>query len=92
MFAWLAIKNIEIPYKPLQQPVNESIMLPSSQGSLNAYHGTHALRERARKIHEGIIIIRYATSVVGKDLYQCIEVEEIVLSRLNQFLNTNISY
>ena len=28
------------------------------KGSLNAYHGTHALRERARKIHEGIIIIR----------------------------------
>ncbi|XP_065069394.1 coiled-coil domain-containing protein 130 homolog [Rhopilema esculentum] len=29
------------------------------KGSLNAYHGTHALRERARKIHEGIIIIRF---------------------------------
>lgn len=26
--------------------------------SLNAYHGTHALRERARKIKQGILIIR----------------------------------
>lgn len=30
-----------------------------AKGGLNAYHGTHALRERARKIHEGIIIIRF---------------------------------
>ncbi|EAT33249.1 AAEL014495-PA [Aedes aegypti] len=28
-------------------------------GSLNKWHGTHALRERARKIHLGIIIIRF---------------------------------
>ncbi|KAI6184136.1 hypothetical protein M3Y97_00564000 [Aphelenchoides bicaudatus] len=27
--------------------------------SLNSYHGTHALRERARKIKEGILIIRF---------------------------------
>jgi len=29
------------------------------KGGLNAYHGTHALRERARKLHEGILIIRF---------------------------------
>nr|CAG4648240.1 EOG090X0DK6 [Moina brachiata]SVE93260.1 EOG090X0DK6 [Moina brachiata] len=28
-------------------------------GSINAYHGTHALRERARKLHMGILIIRF---------------------------------
>ncbi len=27
--------------------------------SLNAYHGTHALRERARKLDQGILIIRF---------------------------------
>lgn len=30
-----------------------------AKGGLNAYHGTHALRERARKLHEGILIIRF---------------------------------
>ncbi|PPR84748.1 hypothetical protein GOBAR_AA35962 [Gossypium barbadense] len=29
-----------------------------SQGSLNKFHGQHALRERARKIDQGILIIR----------------------------------
>lgn len=29
------------------------------KGGLNAWQGTHALRERARKIHLGIIIIRF---------------------------------
>ncbi|CAG0896033.1 unnamed protein product [Cyprideis torosa] len=28
-------------------------------GNLNKYHGTHALRERARKLHQGILIIRF---------------------------------
>ena len=28
-------------------------------GSINAYHGTHALRERANKLHLGILIIRF---------------------------------
>nr|CAG4652164.1 EOG090X0DK6 [Triops cancriformis] len=28
-------------------------------GSVNKYHGTHALRERARKLHLGILIIRF---------------------------------
>lgn len=27
-------------------------------GSLNGYHKTHALRERARKLSQGILIIR----------------------------------
>ncbi|XP_040997213.1 coiled-coil domain-containing protein 130-like [Juglans microcarpa x Juglans regia] len=30
-----------------------------SQGSLNKFHGQHALRERARKIDQGILIIRF---------------------------------
>ena len=28
-------------------------------GGLNKYHGTHALRERARKLDKGILIIRF---------------------------------
>ncbi|XP_042491050.1 coiled-coil domain-containing protein 130 [Macadamia integrifolia] len=30
-----------------------------NQGSLNKFHGQHALRERARKIDQGILIIRF---------------------------------
>ncbi|KAK9750554.1 hypothetical protein RND81_02G205100 [Saponaria officinalis] len=30
-----------------------------SQGSLNTFHGQHALRERAKKIDQGILIIRF---------------------------------
>ncbi|RKP26374.1 CWC16 protein [Syncephalis pseudoplumigaleata] len=30
-----------------------------SKGSLNQYHGQHALRERARKLHQGILIVRF---------------------------------
>ncbi|CAM8876546.1 unnamed protein product [Rhodiola kirilowii] len=30
-----------------------------NQGSLNTFHGQHALRERARKIDQGILIIRF---------------------------------
>ena len=30
-----------------------------SKGGLNKWQGTHALRERAKKIHLGIIIIRF---------------------------------
>uniref|UniRef100_A0A0D6R801 Coiled-coil domain-containing protein 130 n=1 Tax=Araucaria cunninghamii TaxID=56994 RepID=A0A0D6R801_ARACU len=29
------------------------------QGSLNKFHGQHALRERAKKIDQGILIIRF---------------------------------
>ena len=29
------------------------------KGSLNAWQGTHALRERANKLHLGILIIRF---------------------------------
>ena len=28
-------------------------------GSINKYHGTHALRERANKLHLGILVIRF---------------------------------
>ena len=30
-----------------------------SKGGLNKWQGTHALRERARKLHLGILIIRF---------------------------------
>ena len=30
-----------------------------SKGGLNKYHGTHALRERAKKLHLGILVIRF---------------------------------
>lgn len=33
------------------------------QGSLNKFHGQHALRERARKIDQGILIIRYGPMI-----------------------------
>jgi hypothetical protein len=32
---------------------------PKIHKSLNGYHGTHALRERARKLDRGILIIRF---------------------------------
>jgi len=32
---------------------------PKKHGSLNGYHGVHALRERANKISEGVLIIRF---------------------------------
>lgn len=35
------------------------ILMLHSQGSLNKFHGQHALRERARKIDQGILIIRW---------------------------------
>ena len=31
---------------------------PKKHGNINGYHGVHALRERANKISEGILIIR----------------------------------
>ena len=30
-----------------------------SKGSLNTFHGQHHLRERAKKIHEGILVVRF---------------------------------
>lgn len=33
-------------------------VFPLQHGSLNRYHGTHPLRERARKLSQGILIIR----------------------------------
>lgn len=32
---------------------------PAKHGSLNKYHGTHPLRERARKLAQGILVIRF---------------------------------
>jgi coiled-coil domain-containing protein 130 len=31
------------------------------QGGLNKFHGQHALRERARKLDQGILIIRFVS-------------------------------
>ena len=36
---------------------------PKKHGSLNGYHGVHALRERARKLDRGILIIRSVTVI-----------------------------
>jgi len=30
-----------------------------AQGSLNTYHGQHPLRERAKKLNQGILVIRF---------------------------------
>ena len=38
---------------------------PKKHGSLNGYHGVHALRERARKMDRGILIIRYVLKKIG---------------------------
>ncbi|KAM6233245.1 putative splicing factor YJU2B isoform 1-T1 [Porphyrio hochstetteri] len=32
---------------------------PAKHGSLNKYHGSHPLRERARKLSQGILVIRF---------------------------------
>ena len=37
---------------------------PKKHGSLNGYHGVHALRERARKLDRGILIIRSVTVII----------------------------
>ena len=37
---------------------------PKKHGSLNGYHGVHALRERARKLDRGILIIRCVIETV----------------------------
>ena len=38
---------------------------PKKHGSLNGYHGVHALRERARKMDRGILIIRCVLKIVS---------------------------
>ena len=38
---------------------------PKKHGSLNGYHGVHALRERARKMDRGILIIRCVLKTIG---------------------------
>ena len=35
------------------------LMFVLDQGGLNKFHGQHALRERARKLDQGILIIRF---------------------------------
>ena len=37
---------------------------PKKHGSLNGYHGVHALRERARKLDRGILIIRSVINII----------------------------
>jgi len=38
------------------------LMVVLVQGGLNKFHGQHALRERARKLDQGILIIRFLSS------------------------------
>ena len=47
------------------------MLIPFFQGSLDRYHGQHPLRERARKLGQGILIIRFVL-MVYKDLDQII--------------------
>ena len=42
---------------------------PKKHGSLNGYHGVHALRERARKLDRGILIIRCVTNNYHQDCH-----------------------
>ena len=41
---------------------------PKKHGSLNGYHGVHALRERARKLDRGILIIRCVIKIVSNSI------------------------
>ena len=41
---------------------------PKKHGSLNGYHGVHALRERARKLDRGILIIRCVLKIVSNSI------------------------
>lgn len=44
-------------------PSPPSLCPPPQHGSLNKYHGSHPLRERARKLSQGILVIRYGGAV-----------------------------
>lgn len=46
-------------------------VLAFKHGSLNGYHKTHALRERARKLSQGILIIRSVLPKPPPRVYMC---------------------
>ena len=43
---------------PYSAVLIRSLFLTTQHGSLNRYHNSHPLRERARKLSQGILIIR----------------------------------
>ena len=51
---------------------------PKKHGNINGYHGVHALRERANKISEGILIIRFAENIFLDTLQRSMQVRDAV--------------
>ena len=49
---------------------------PKKHGNINGYHGVHALRERANKISEGILIIRFAENILLDTLQRSMQVRD----------------
>ncbi|XP_017715894.1 PREDICTED: coiled-coil domain-containing protein 130-like, partial [Rhinopithecus bieti] len=49
-------KNVS---SPSSAALIRSLILSTQHGSLNRYHNSHPLRERARKLSQGILIIRF---------------------------------
>lgn len=47
------------------------------KGSMNKQQGQHPLRERAKKIDQGILVIRYATDISECSIYACYLGEQI---------------
>lgn len=43
---------------PSSEVLTHSLLLSAQHGSLNRYHHSHPLRERARKLSQGILVIR----------------------------------
>ncbi|KAJ6324530.1 hypothetical protein OIU76_011764 [Salix suchowensis] len=54
---------------------------PPKKGGLNKFHGQHALRERARKFDQGLLIISW-----GKHAYRAFQVNEIIFIGKSPFL------
>ena len=63
-YSVLLCHAIQSNEKHSEQKVLTSIIFP--QGSLDRYHGQHPLRERARKLGQGILIIRFVFLVIQK--------------------------
>lgn len=61
----MTVKTVCVSYSQLMYQFD--LFLVFKHGSLNGYHKTHALRERARKLSQGILIIRS----VLIDMYIC---------------------
>uniref|UniRef100_A0A1X7STU3 Coiled-coil domain-containing protein 130 n=1 Tax=Amphimedon queenslandica TaxID=400682 RepID=A0A1X7STU3_AMPQE len=61
-FAWVIVAIATPPIKMAERKATNKYYPPQwtpSHGSLNKFQGSHPLRERARKIHQGIIGVRF---------------------------------